>query len=450
MTQILLVLLVGFIAFFSVIEYSIAQQVSTSTSQDIAMDTGTAIPLNHYRSSMHPAYNIEVTPNSDSINVTWHVQYSAFMNVTVKDSQGTIIIDEDVYCDTTKNCTSVDYKTDIYRVELPSLINGVEYDVTLTTYSTTHTIGGLRTTTIGQVTFSAIPGTPHAPYNTSATFNDHAFIITWDTPASNGFPITEYILEYVVTDRTGLSSPGVTYTLSPINTFTKSDIAKGSTYHVKVSAVNSNGTGPSSEVIVQPITIPSQPVQLSANPQDAHVILQWNPPDDDGGVDITQYVIVARIGDVNPFSRIGTVSGDARTFVADNLTNNISYQFTIHAVNSVGVGASSNIVTAIPGIVPSAPQNLTGTHDGSYLNLKWDAPDNAQEANIQSYVITTRELKYGSLHNFGTATISSSHTEQRIWHPYSGTFHITIHAVNEINQSPQSQELVIKTQKRLS
>ena len=384
--------------------------------------------------------DIRFTPGDTSVIVSWITPWGISDTHLVVTRDGVEVTDKKVSCQF--GCESIGNGLFTNAIRLDNLQNGVKYDAVITAHEY---LGDGIYHNLGSVSFSVIPGTPHTPQNIAAVPGDGTFTVTWNSPNDNGYPISEYFIEHAIPNHVGNTVHVSKFTPE----FTHNNAINRVPYDVKVSAVNQYGLGPPARIQVMSDTVPAPP-SIKVNPQDKHVILTWPKPADNGGLEITQYKITSRIGEVNPFLEFGMVSGDINRFVASGLRNGVSYQFAVHAVNAVGTGIASNIVTAVPGIVPSAPKNLEGTHDGSYLSLRWERPDNAQEANIESYVITIRELKYGSLYNFGTATIEKSHTDQRIWHPYSGTFHITIHAVNEINHGPASQELVIKTQKRLS
>ena len=97
---------------------------------------------------------------------------------------------------------------------------------------------------------------------------------------------------------------------------------------------------------------PGAPPEKSPNflglPLDGGVILSWSAPDDDGGSPITEYVIAARIGTVNPFDTVATVKGHPDTYTVENLTNGVPYEFVVIARNSIGDGPPSDSITLTP------------------------------------------------------------------------------------------------------
>ncbi len=88
-------------------------------------------------------------------------------------------------------------------------------------------------------------------------------------------------------------------------------------------------------------SVPSAPQNLVATPGDGQVTLSWNPPQSDGGAEITHYEVSCD----NGATWVEASSGNSHTFT--NLTNGIEYTFKVRAVNSAGNGAEAS-VKAIP------------------------------------------------------------------------------------------------------
>ena len=97
-----------------------------------------------------------------------------------------------------------------------------------------------------------------------------------------------------------------------------------------------------------PMTFPGASPSFLGLPLDGGVILSWSAPDDDGGSQITEYVIAARIGTVNPFDTVATIKGHPDTYTVENLTNGVPYEFVVIARNGVGDGPPSDSITLTP------------------------------------------------------------------------------------------------------
>ena len=80
--------------------------------------------------------------------------------------------------------------------------------------------------------------------------------------------------------------------------------------------------------------------------------LKWTEPQDDGGCDITNYIIEAREGTKFTFQNLGHSSN--RTFTALNLREGQSYLFRVSAENQCGVGEP---VEMRQGVVAKSPHS---------------------------------------------------------------------------------------------
>jgi hypothetical protein len=67
------------------------------------------------------------------------------------------------------------------------------------------------------------------------------------------------------------------------------------------------------------------------------------------------------------------------------LENGVHYHYTITAVNASGEGERSAVRVAMPGLAPSAPQNLTAAGRPSRVELSWQPPEHAYDMPILKY-----------------------------------------------------------------
>jgi hypothetical protein len=92
--------------------------------------------------------------------------------------------------------------------------------------------------------------------------------------------------------------------------------------------------------LVPEATAPPAPTSLSSNPSDSTVVLNWQTPDD-GGSTITDYVVEYKSANSSWSTYDDGVSSNTVSIIS-GLENNVSYQFRISAVNSVGTSDSSS------------------------------------------------------------------------------------------------------------
>ncbi len=235
---------------------------------------------------------------------------------------------------------------------------------------------------------------PDAPTGLTATAGDTKVSLDWNAPENNGgAAITDYIVQYKLTSNnawTDLSGADNTATSATI-----SNLTNGSEYQFRVAAVNSVGTGDySSTVSATPTTPPVKPdapTGLTATAGDTKVSLDWNAPENNGGAAITDYMILFKQTSRNHWMSFNDELSPLTNATVDKLTNGISYDFIVVAVNSAGHGKLSDKATAMPvgaaPVKPDAPTGLTATAGDTEVSLDWNAPENNGGAAITDYIV---------------------------------------------------------------
>ena len=234
---------------------------------------------------------------------------------------------------------------------------------------------------------------PSFPTITRAEAGDQTIILTWDPPANDAeSPVVSYKVTLRLQNDADPRKTTIVYSTSlSSNTFsyTFDNLINGRNYHVAVTAINSEGSF--SETFrqnIMPTGPPDAPRNLSVTSGDSSVTLKWEEPHHDGGPKITEYIVLARIGSVNTFASIETVSGDARQVTLSNLMDGIQYQFAIVAQNSVGQSLPSNTVYATLLSTPSSPTNFMVKQSPPHATLTWDKPSNDGGLPITKYIVT--------------------------------------------------------------
>lgn len=216
---------------------------------------------------------------------------------------------------------------------------------------------------------SEIPRTnPDAPTGVTATYGDELIDLSWIAPLDfGGAALTGYDIyrdgSYLITvDDT-------------ITSYSDTVLTNGQTYSYIFRAVNSEGSSiNSTEVNATPRTIPTDPLSISLTPSKSQVIINWTIPNDNGGSAILGYNIYRSTSSGSYGSAIGSVSATTYGYVDTNVINGNTYYYVVRAYNSEGNGLVSTELNVIPGQTPSAPQNVTVTHDDQQVDLTWEAP----------------------------------------------------------------------------
>ena len=149
-----------------------------------------------------------------------------------------------------------------------------------------------------------------------------------------------------------------TPTLTDTNTVDTTTVGQ---YTVTYTCADSTGNNAVSQVrTVNVITVPNAPT-LSTTPGNALVELFWTAPTNLGGSEIIGYIIQHKLS-TDPWPGTSTTVGNILTSTITGLTNGLSYDFRINAINDAGTGASSNVAQVTP-ILPPTQQPDTQQPD---------------------------------------------------------------------------------------
>ncbi len=197
------------------------------------------------------------------------------------------------------------------------------------------------------ITVKLTTAAPGAPRNLAAKAASTTQIdLDWDAPdKAGGSAITGYKIE-VSTDNGGTWTDLVADTSSADTAYSHTGLSTGNTRHYRVSAINSGGTGLTSNIASATITAPGAPPGLKTTPGDRQVTLTWNAAPDGGSNSITKYQVrFIRSTLIISTATWTDVTGGAgaRTRTVTGLTNNTEYTFEARAVNGVGSGTAATV-----------------------------------------------------------------------------------------------------------
>ncbi len=228
------------------------------------------------------------------------------------------------------------------RMTITGLTNGTPYSIQI------RAINAIGPSLPSTPAMSVTPiDAPQQPTGTLLTAGDGTVDTSWIAPAgNNGSAVTDYVIQYA-------SSIGGVYAtavdgVSTDTTHQITGLINGTTYFVRIGAVNAAGTGPwSAPVSATPYTTPSAPA-IAIAPGDGSLTVTIIPGFN-GGSAVTAWQYRINNGAWTPTSTL------AEGFTVSGLTNATSYDISVRATNAAGIGVASAVTGATPRTAPAAP-----------------------------------------------------------------------------------------------
>jgi fibronectin type 3 domain-containing protein len=283
---------------------------------------------------------------------------------------------------------------------------------------------------------------PGAPAFVSAVPGKLSVTLTWKAPASTGgASVTGYRI------YRGTSAGAETFfSTAPAEATSFVDtrnLAGGTKYYYRVSAVNAVGEGAASnEVSATPTaaSVPDAPALTEANIGYDSVFLDWTEPASNGGAEITAYRVYRGTASGAETLYATTTSAYLTNFLDSGATGGTKYYYRVSAVNAVGEGALSNELSATPLTprVPDPPTLAAATGDYSTVHLVWKRSSDGG-AEISAYKV------YRGTTSGGETLLTTLGSSATAYDDSSGvngtTYFYEVKAVNSVGDSAFSNEL---------
>ena len=243
--------------------------------------------------------------------------------------------------------TKYQYYIDNDEIFTDIVTSPTSFTVTGLTNGQSYNIGVRAVNDVGSSSTSSITSTPatvpSAPTGLSATAGNTQISVSFTAGANGGSLISNY--EYSIDGGSSYSEFSPADVTSPV---VITGLINGLSYNIKLRAVNVAGPGVASAMVSStPMTVPSAPTGLSATAGDGQTSITFTTGSN-GGSTITNYKYSINGGSsYTAFSPIDITS----PVVITGLSNGTSYNIKLRAVNMVGDGAQSAVVT----VTPAAP-----------------------------------------------------------------------------------------------
>jgi hypothetical protein len=146
-------------------------------------------------------------------------------------------------------------------------------------------------------------------------------------------------------------------------------LQNGTTYYAVIKAENDGGvSAASNEVSAVPMTVPTEPTDISAVAGNGQATVTFTAPVDNGGSHISRYEVLSPLGDV-------IATGNDSPITITGLTNGVAYTFAVRAVNSKGSGPASLASNTVVPVAPAAPEIDSPPTGGGSPILPTPKPD---------------------------------------------------------------------------
>lgn len=137
---------------------------------------------------------------------------------------------------------------------------------------------------------------------------------------------------------------------------------------------------------------PLEPVEVRST----HAKVKWNKPKDNGGSDITGYVLEKMDMDNGRWIPAGEVGPDETTFDFKGLIPNKKYKFRVKAVNKEGESEPLETTDSILAKNPYDEPGKPGTpeiddYDNKMVKLKWEPPKSDGGRPITGYIVEMKD-----------------------------------------------------------
>jgi titin len=280
--------------------------------------------------------------------------------------------------------------------------------------------------------------------------------IAFDAPASDGgATITNY--QYSTDNGTTWKAFSPADVTTPVVITIRSDAAtglvNGTTYQVKLRAVNAAGSGAESSAVSVRPGVAGVPTSLVATSGNAQASIAFTAPATNGGATITNFEYSTDNGTTwkafSPADATTPVVITTRSDAATALVNGTTYQVKLRSVNARGSGAESLAVSVTPRTVAGAPTSLVATPGIQQASIAFAAPASDGGATITNYEYSTDNgttWKAFSPADATTPVVITTRSDAATALVNGTTYQVKLRAVNVAGSGTASLAVSVKPQ----
>ncbi|XP_025832493.1 titin isoform X2 [Agrilus planipennis] len=246
------------------------------------------------------------------------------------------------------------------------------------------------------------PSPPRGPLEVSG-MTANSFTISWKPSESDGgSPILEYIIEMKEAKTTEFKKVGSSK--GDITNFAVNYLAKNKGYNFKITARNAAGLSepfiPDDTIVAgSRITPPSAPENLQVTEATSRsATITWEPPLNNGGAEITGYIIEKKLEYMPKWEKIATLEATTLTYTFTKLKEKSEYVFRVFAENSVGLSTPATTKpvklqthATVPS-PPTAPLEIRAIGPNAFV-VEWGIPESDGGSPLTGYNIAIRDTK---------------------------------------------------------
>jgi len=269
---------------------------------------------------------------------------------------------------------------------------------------------------------------PSSPLNLKAEPVNSDILITWNYVEA----ATSYKIYW--SNESGVSKTNNSgFFSTELNSYNHHNLQNGIKYYYVVTSKNNIGESVESmEINAIPISYPSAPNNISIEPGDHIVKINWSSVDE-----VTSYNIYwsnsSNISLSNYSERLNTSSN---SFSHYDLTSGMVYYYIITSKNENGESEISEIVSATPYSMPTSPMNVQAIPGNKEISLSW-----SKSTEVSHYFIYWSNNSGVSKSNYTEKLKSYSTTYNHKNIQFDKIYYYVITALNQYGESEVSSQV---------